>query len=115
MRLCCTMTNKINLFTKNRDYFKIIVGSIPSLAAGVLFGGALAYGAFQASREPASYTVQLVSSSILAGVMGYRYYNSRKIMPAGVICAISGAMILRIAFNVVTGVGSATPVDRKIT
>ncbi|XP_044263180.1 transmembrane protein 14C [Tribolium madens] len=84
-------------------------GSIPSLAAGLLFGSALAYGAFQVSRDPSNYSVQLVTSSILAGVMGYRFYNSGKIMPAGVVCALSGAMIVRIAFK------AATLTDRKIT
>lgn len=72
---------------------------MPSLAAGLLFGGALAYGAFQVSQDPSNYSVQLTTSSILAGVMGYRFYNSGKIMPAGVVCAISGVMIVRIALK----------------
>ncbi|VEN38321.1 unnamed protein product [Callosobruchus maculatus] len=71
-------------------------GSIPSLAAGLLFGSALAYGAYEVSRDPANYTVQLATSSILAGIMGYRFYNSGKIMPAGVVCLLSVAMIARI-------------------
>ncbi|CAG9836334.1 unnamed protein product [Diabrotica balteata] len=76
-------------------YYK--AGSVPSLAAGVLFGGALAYGAVETSRDPSNYTLQLATSSILAGVMGYRFYNSGKIMPAGVVCLMSIAMIMRIA------------------
>ncbi|KAJ8923948.1 hypothetical protein NQ315_006724 [Exocentrus adspersus] len=72
-------------------------GSIPSLAAGVLFGSALAYGAYEVSKDPANYSVQLATSSILAGIMGYRFYNSGKIMPAGVVCLLSVAMIVRIA------------------
>lgn len=74
-----------------------IVGSVPSLGAGLLFGSALAYGAWQISQDPANYSVQLATSSILAGVMGYRFYNSGKIMPAGVVCALSVLMILRTA------------------
>ncbi|XP_056642555.1 transmembrane protein 14C [Diorhabda carinulata] len=76
-------------------YYK--AGSVPSLAAGLIFGGALAYGAFETSRDPSNYTFQLATTSILAGVMGYRYYNSGKIMPAGAVCLLSVAMILRIA------------------
>ncbi|KAK9755044.1 transmembrane protein 230/134 14C [Popillia japonica] len=78
-------------------YYK--AGSIPSLGAGILFGSALAYGALEVSRDPSNYSVQLATSSILAGVMGYRFYNSGKIMPAGLVCALSVAMILRIAIK----------------
>ncbi|KAB0803324.1 hypothetical protein PPYR_00294 [Photinus pyralis] len=87
-------------------YYK--AGSIPSLGAGLLFGSALAYGAYQVSQDPSNYTAQLTTTSILAGVMGYRFYNSGKVMPAGVVCALSVAMILRIA------VRAAGLTDRKI-
>ncbi|XP_018564550.1 transmembrane protein 14 homolog [Anoplophora glabripennis] len=72
-------------------------GSIPSLAAGLLFGSALAYGAYEVSKDSSNYSVQLATSSILAGIMGYRFYNTGKIMPAGVVCLLSVAMIVRIA------------------
>lgn len=78
------------------------VGSIPSLGAGLIFGSALAYGAWQVSQDPSNYSLQLATSSILAGVMGYRFYNSGKIMPAGAVCALSVAMIIRVALNAVT-------------
>lgn len=68
---------------------------MPSLAAGLLFGGVLMYGAVEASRDPANFTVQLAATSILTGVMGYRFYNSGKIMPAGVVTILSIAMLLR--------------------
>lgn len=83
-------------------FFFVKIGSIPSLGAGLLFGSALAYGAWQVSQDASNYSLQLTTSSILAGVMGYRFYNSGKIMPAGAVCAISIVMILRIAFNAVT-------------
>lgn len=85
------------------------LGSVPSLAAGLLFGSALAYGAFRVSQDPSDYSVQLVTSSILAGVMGYRFYNSGKIMPAGIVCVLSGAMIVHIALK------AANLSGRKIT
>lgn len=86
-----------------------ILGSIPSLAAGLLFGSALAYGAYQVSQDPSNYSMQLATSSILAGVMGYRFYNSGKIMPAGVVCLLSVAMIARI------GVKAAGLTGSKVT
>lgn len=92
------------LFTQANSFVSCCYqsGSIPSLGAGLLFGSALAYGAWQVSQDPANYSTQLAASSILAGVMGYRFYNSGKIMPAGLVCAISVAMIVRIGFNAVT-------------
>lgn len=78
---------------------KLFTGSVPSLGAGIIFGSALVYGAWQVSNDPSNYSTQLATSSILAGVMGYRFYNSGKIMPAGIVCAISIAMIVRIALN----------------
>lgn len=106
---CC-----IKLLIKQLIAYKIInwiyiLGSVPSLGAGLVFGTFLAYGAFQVSRDPSNYSTQLVTSSILAGAMGYRFYNSGKIMPAGLVCAISVAMIMRIAFN------AAKISTRKIT
>ncbi|KAF5308592.1 hypothetical protein FQR65_LT06140 [Abscondita terminalis] len=87
-------------------YYK--AGSIPSLGAGLLFGSVLAYGAYQVSQNPANYTPQLTATSILTGVMGYRFYNSGKVMPAGVVCALSVAMIIRIALK------ASGLADRKI-
>lgn len=62
--------------------------SIPSLGAGLLFGSILGYGAFQSSQDPQSYGVILGTSAALGGMMGYRFYNSGKIMPAGLIAVI---------------------------
>ncbi|XP_066157495.1 transmembrane protein 14C [Euwallacea fornicatus] len=74
-------------------------GSVPSLAAGLVFGTALAIGAYQTSVNPSQYGIQLGASSILAGVMGYRFYRSRSIMPAGVVCLSSLAIIARIGLR----------------
>lgn len=66
------------------------------MAAGLIFGTALAIGAYQTSQDPSQYGLQLGASSILAGVMGYRFYNSGKIMPAGVVTLLSLGIIARI-------------------
>lgn len=83
----------------NWHFSKMILGSVPSLGAGLVFGTALAFGAFHASQNPPQFAVQLCTSSLLAGVMGYRFYNSGKIMPAGLVCALSLAMIARIGLR----------------
>ncbi|XP_066590341.1 transmembrane protein 14 homolog [Prorops nasuta] len=73
--------------------------SIPSLGAGLLFGTALGYGAYQSSQEPANIMPLLGTSTILGGMMGYRFYNTGKIMPAGVITILSAAMVIRLVVN----------------
>ncbi|CAH1390286.1 unnamed protein product [Nezara viridula] len=74
-------------------------GSLPSLAAGVLFGSAIGMGAYQVSKNPENFYLALGTSTVLSGVMGSRFYSSGKIMPAGVICGISVAMALRYAYK----------------
>ncbi|XP_012054213.1 PREDICTED: transmembrane protein 14C [Atta cephalotes] len=69
--------------------------SIPSLAAGLLFGSVLGYGAYQTSQDPTNVAVFLGTSTTLGGLMGYRFYNSGKIMPAGVIAILSAVMVVR--------------------
>ncbi|KAG8507710.1 Transmembrane protein 14C [Galemys pyrenaicus] len=60
-------------------------GSVPSLAAGLLFGGLAGLGAYQLSQDPRNVWVFLATSGTLAGIMGIRFYNSGKFMPAGLI------------------------------
>lgn len=71
-------------------------GSVPSLSAGLLFGGILGYGAYQTSVNPKNFYVTLGTSAVLGGIMGHRYYNTRKFMPPGLIAALSVAMVLRL-------------------
>ncbi|CAG9760258.1 unnamed protein product [Ceutorhynchus assimilis] len=74
-------------------------GSIPSLAAGLICGTVLVIGAYQTSQDPSNYGLQLGTSSLLAGLMGFRYYKSGKIMPAGVVSLLSIAIISRIGIR----------------
>ncbi|XP_048030304.1 transmembrane protein 14C isoform X4 [Megalobrama amblycephala] len=67
-------------------------GSVPSLAAGLLFGGLAGFGAYQTSQDPKNIWVSLAASGTLAAIMGKRFYSSRKIMPAGLIAGASALM-----------------------
>lgn len=67
------------------DWKLIFLESIPSLGAGLLFGSFLSYGTYQISVNPHNYGVMLGTSTTLGAMMAYRYYNSGKIMPAGII------------------------------
>ncbi|KAL2083432.1 hypothetical protein ACEWY4_021205 [Coilia grayii] len=58
-------------------------GSVMSLIAGLLFGSVSAYGAYKVSSEPSDVAVSLLASGALAVVMGIRFKNSKKLMPAG--------------------------------
>nr|XP_012418970.1 PREDICTED: transmembrane protein 14C isoform X1 [Odobenus rosmarus divergens] len=60
-------------------------GSVPSLAAGLLFGSLAGLGAYQLSQDPRNIWVFLATSGTLAGIMGMRFYHSGKFMPAGLI------------------------------
>ncbi|CAD7012087.1 unnamed protein product [Ceratitis capitata] len=70
-------------------------GSIPSLGAGLAFGAILGVGAHFNSQDPPRPLLQLTTSVVLAGIMGARFQRSGKMMPAGMICIISVAAILR--------------------
>ncbi|XP_044150469.1 transmembrane protein 14C [Bufo gargarizans] len=71
-------------------------GSVPSLAAGLLFGSLAGLGAYQMSQDPKNVLLSLIASGTLAGVMGFRFYNSGKIMPAGLIAGASLLMLGRL-------------------
>ncbi|KAJ8268040.1 hypothetical protein COCON_G00132120 [Conger conger] len=66
-------------------------GSIPSLIAGLFFGLLSAIGAYRISQNPQNIRVSLAAAGILAVIMGIRFLNSGKFMPAGLM---TGASIL---------------------
>ncbi|XP_007950396.1 transmembrane protein 14C [Orycteropus afer afer] len=77
-------------------------GSVPSLAAGLFFGGLAGLGAYQLSQDPRNVWVFLATSGTLAGIMGMRFYNSRKFMPAGLIAGASLLMFAKLGVSVLT-------------
>uniref|UniRef100_A0A8D1CA45 Transmembrane protein 14C n=1 Tax=Sus scrofa TaxID=9823 RepID=A0A8D1CA45_PIG len=77
-------------------------GSVPSLAAGLLFGGLAGLGAYQLSQDPRNIWVFLVTSGTLAGIMGMRFYHSGKFMPAGLIAGASLLMVAKLGISVLS-------------
>ncbi|XP_068253357.1 transmembrane protein 14C-like isoform X1 [Nyctibius grandis] len=63
-------------------------GSVPSLAAGLFFGSLAGLGAYQLSQNPNNVWISLITSGALTAVMGTRFYNSGKFMPAGLIAGV---------------------------
>nr|XP_045246450.1 transmembrane protein 14C isoform X1 [Macaca fascicularis] len=89
-------------------------GSVPSLAAGLLFGSLAGLGAYQLSQDPRNVWVFLANdlmpivekkqqpsatSGTLAGIMGMRFYNSGKFMPAGLIAGASLLMAAKVGVS----------------
>lgn len=74
-------------------------GSIPSLGAGLIFGSILGFGAYQLSQDPSNYALMLGTTSTLGTLMGYRFYNSRKFMPAGLVFSLSVGMVAKLIFK----------------
>nr|XP_025960574.1 transmembrane protein 14C-like isoform X2 [Dromaius novaehollandiae] len=66
----------------------IYSGSVPSLVAGLLFGSFAGLGAYQLSQNPNNVWISLITSGTLTAVMGTRFYNSGKFMPAGLIAGV---------------------------
>nr|CAG8519883.1 6337_t:CDS:2 [Entrophospora candida] len=64
-------------------------GSLPSLIAGLSFGGLAAYAANRVSTNPKNVGMALIVSCVLLIVMGVRFYNSGKFMPAGLVSILS--------------------------
>ncbi|GAA6236090.1 transmembrane protein 14C-like [Lates japonicus] len=71
-------------------------GSVTSLAAGLLFGLLAAVGAYLASQNPRNVWLSLGTSGTLAIVMGQRFLNSWKFMPAGLMTLASALMLTKI-------------------
>ncbi|XP_025424837.1 transmembrane protein 14C isoform X2 [Sipha flava] len=70
--------------------------SIPSLSAGLVFGSLLGYGAYQTTKNPNNLALSLGTSAVLGGIMGIRFINTGKVMPAGILSILSLAMVVRL-------------------
>lgn len=70
-------------------------GSTVSLIMGLAMGGMAAFGASLTSKNASNCLVIFGASAILLVVMGMRFMNSGKFMPAGLLSALSLFMVLR--------------------
>lgn len=70
------------------------------MGAGLIFGSVLGYGAYQTSQDPTNIGLSIAATSVLGGLMGYRYYNSGKLMPAGLIAIFRYYFIFIIIFYI---------------
>ncbi|XP_017382190.1 transmembrane protein 14C isoform X1 [Cebus imitator] len=69
-------------------------GSVPSLAAGLLFGSLAGLGSYQLSQDPRNVWVFLAATSgTFASVMALRSYYHGKVMPVGLIAGASWAIL----------------------
>ncbi|XP_036055911.1 transmembrane protein 14C-like [Onychomys torridus] len=70
--------------------------------AGLFFGSLAGLGAYQLSQDPRNVWVFLATSGTLAGIMGMRFYNSGKFMPAGLIVGASLLIIAKLGISVLS-------------
>ncbi|KAK7501214.1 hypothetical protein BaRGS_00007699 [Batillaria attramentaria] len=75
-------------------------GSVPSLAMGLACGTLMGIGAYQTTNDPKNITLSLATSAVLTGVMGMRFMNSGKFMPAGLVGTLSLLMVLRLGYRI---------------
>ncbi|ESO88236.1 hypothetical protein LOTGIDRAFT_219297 [Lottia gigantea] len=73
--------------------------STPSLVMGLASGAVLGIGAYQTSNDPKNVYTSLVTSGILMGIMGARFINSGKFMPAGLVATLSLLMVARLGMR----------------
>ncbi|KAL4335925.1 hypothetical protein GQ457_07G013560 [Hibiscus cannabinus] len=85
-------------------------GSIASLAGGVgtglvlILAGYLSLKAFEKKKN--SYfalVLETVTAAVLSWIMGQRYYQTSKIMPAGIVAGISVLMTGFYLYKLATG------------
>jgi len=77
--------------------------SLPSLLAGVTFGGLAAFGAYDASENPDTPYVGAAVSGLLGTAMGARALKSKSFMPAGAVSILSLAMLTKYSLAIYEG------------
>ncbi|XP_020653489.3 transmembrane protein 14A [Pogona vitticeps] len=76
-------------------------GSKISLVSGLFFGLMAGYGAYWVTHDPKDVKISLFTAFILTMIMGVRFKRTRKLMPAGIIAAVSLLMVLRLVLLLV--------------
>jgi len=73
----------------------IKAGSIMSLIMGLLFGSLAGLGAYRVSVNSSQYLLGLLVSLAMFGRFGQNFYQTGKVMPAGIVTLCSLIMLLR--------------------
>ncbi|KAI8984251.1 transmembrane protein 14C-like protein [Mycotypha africana] len=76
-------------------------GSSVSLLSGSVFGSLAMLGAYNVSNNPKNVYVGFLTSLALFMVMGQRFYNGRKFMPAGLVTTLSLIMFVRYGMRLI--------------
>ncbi|KAH0622018.1 hypothetical protein JD844_023901 [Phrynosoma platyrhinos] len=76
-------------------------GSKISLIVGLFFGLMAGYGAYWVTHDPRDVKISLMTAFLLTIVMGVRFKRTKKLMPAGIIAALSLLMVLRLVLRLV--------------
>ncbi|XP_042302833.1 transmembrane protein 14A [Sceloporus undulatus] len=76
-------------------------GSKISLIVGLFSGLMAAYGAYWVTHDPRDVKISLITAFLLTIVMGVRFKRTKKLMPAGIIAALSLLMVLRLVLRLV--------------
>ena len=71
------------------------------MAAGLIFGTAATFGAYQLSQDPSNVYLALLTSGLMVGVMGPRFLRSKKLFPAGIVAGLSLVQSVRLALRFV--------------
>ncbi|KAK8643932.1 hypothetical protein V6N13_013209 [Hibiscus sabdariffa] len=84
-------------------------GSTASLAGGVgtglvlILAGYLSLKAFEKKNSYFALVLETVTAAVLSWIMGQRYYQTSKIMPAGIVAGISVLMTGFYLYKLATG------------
>merc|ERR1711990_487468 len=77
--------------------------SVPSLLAGLTFGGLASFGAYDASENPDTPYVGAAVAGLLGTAMGTRALKSKSFMPAGAVSLLSLAMLTKYSLTIYEG------------
>ncbi|KAJ2140162.1 Transmembrane protein 14C, partial [Coemansia sp. RSA 678] len=88
------LDSPISAFGGAVGYFKS--GSVASLVSGLVFGALISFSAQLAAGNSKSYSLlPAILCLVLCLVMGNRFLNSKKFMPAGMVATTSLLMVIR--------------------
>lgn len=85
--------------------------SVPSLAAGLVFGSLACAGAYHATQNPGKPYVGAGVSALLTGVMGARSVKSGQMIPGGVIALVSLGMMTKYSVAIYQGQNTSSSED----